>query len=134
MALTALSGVKVQQIACGANHSVALTLEGKVYFWGQYVHPVKDNEPLKYGRILAPKLLTSLNDQVITDIRAGSSHTLALNDRGQVFSWGYGMSGQLGTNARQNSIEPQMVQINPRIYVSKISAGVAHSSAITVTG
>ena len=80
--VTGLQNVKVTQIACGANHTVALTHEGKVYFWGQYVYPLKSNEPSKYGRILHPKLHSSIQREFITDVRAGSSHTLALNDCG----------------------------------------------------
>lgn len=49
--VTAMSNSKIQQIACGANHTVALTIEGKVYFWGQYAYPIKQNEPPRYGRI-----------------------------------------------------------------------------------
>jgi alpha-tubulin suppressor-like RCC1 family protein len=48
--------VKVNKLACGANHTIALTLEGKVFFWGQYEYPLKENEKPKYGRILSPKL------------------------------------------------------------------------------
>lgn len=58
--LPALANLKITQVACGANHTVALTLDGKVYFWGQYSLPVKGNEPAKYGRILSPKLHSSL--------------------------------------------------------------------------
>jgi alpha-tubulin suppressor-like RCC1 family protein len=69
-------------------------MEGNVYFWGQYSYPITEKEPKeRYGRILSPKLLTSLSNEFIIDIKAGSSHSLALTDRGQVYSWGHGMSG-----------------------------------------
>eukprot|EP00347_Sterkiella_histriomuscorum_P016162 403354247 len=132
--VSGLSDVKIRQIACGANHTVALSMQGQIYFWGQYVYPNKDNEAPKYGRVLAPRVMQTAEEQIFTDIRAGSSHTLALNDQGQIYSWGHGMAGQLGIDQRQNSIEPQLIHINKRIYFKKISAGVAHSSAISVTG
>jgi len=89
--ISGLANVKVQLIACGANHTVALSNQGKVYFWGQYCYPLKEGEPTRYGRILQPKLHISLTREFIVDIKAGSSHSLALNDQGALFSWGEGI-------------------------------------------
>jgi alpha-tubulin suppressor-like RCC1 family protein len=44
--------------------------------------------------------------EFIIDIKAGSSHTLALNDKGQVFAWGDGLGGQLGFGFKQNAVDP----------------------------
>jgi len=32
--VTGLANIRVKQIACGANHTVALSNDGKVFFWG----------------------------------------------------------------------------------------------------
>ena len=113
---------------------MALSSQGKVYFWGQYCYPLKEGEPTRYGRILQPKLHVSLSREFIVDIKAGSSHSLALNDQGALYSWGEGLQGQLGISLKQNSIDAQRVTLDKGVYLSKISAGVAHSAAITVFG
>jgi len=38
----------------------------------------------------------ALEAQIVLAVSCGESHTLALNDKGQVFSWGRGSDGQLG--------------------------------------
>lgn len=42
--------------------------------------------------------VVALDAQIIVAVSCGESHTLALNDKGQVFSWGLGSDGQLGLN------------------------------------
>jgi alpha-tubulin suppressor-like RCC1 family protein len=57
-----------------------------------------------YGMIREPKMLQSLMTEFIIDIKAGSGHSLALNDEGQVFAWGDGQAGQLGLGHKNLSI------------------------------
>lgn len=40
--------------------------------------------------------VVSLDAQNIVAVSCGEAHTLALNDKGQVFAWGLGSDGQLG--------------------------------------
>lgn len=42
--------------------------------------------------------VVALDAQIILAVSCGEAHTLALNDKGQVFSWGQGSDGQLGLN------------------------------------
>lgn len=42
--------------------------------------------------------VVALDAQIIVAVSCGESHTLALNDKGQIFSWGLGSDGQLGLN------------------------------------
>lgn len=42
--------------------------------------------------------VVALDAQIIVALSCGESHTLALNDKGQVFAWGLGSDGQLGLN------------------------------------
>lgn len=40
--------------------------------------------------------VVALDAQNIVSVCCGESHTLALNDKGQVFAWGLASDGQLG--------------------------------------
>ncbi|CAN6977807.1 hypothetical protein BRARA_I03809 [Brassica rapa] len=92
----------------------------------------------------------------IVSVAAGGRHTLALSDIGQVWGWGYGGEGQLGSGSRVRlvssphpipCIEPSSygkgsssmsseVQCGRVLgsYVKKIACGGRHSAVITDTG
>lgn len=42
--------------------------------------------------------VVALDAQIIVAVSCGKCHTLALNDKGQIYSWGLGSDGQLGLN------------------------------------
>ena len=42
--LGALAGVAVRRVACGSNHTLALSEDGRIYFWGMYVYPKQQLE------------------------------------------------------------------------------------------
>eukprot|EP00899_Mesostigma_viride_P016786 jgi/Mesvir1/25108/Mv21571-RA.1 len=54
----------------------------------------------------------------VVDVAAGSEHSVALTDAGQVFVWGWGEHGQLGRCTTANATTPQFVPLDH-------SAGVA---------
>ncbi|CAN7061397.1 unnamed protein product [Brassica oleracea var. botrytis] len=92
----------------------------------------------------------------IVSVAAGGRHTLALSDIGQVWGWGYGGEGQLGSGSRVRlvssphpipCIEPSSYgQVSSSMssevqcgrvlgsYVKKIACGGRHSAVITDTG
>lgn len=46
--------------------------------------------------LILPEQVVALDAQIIVAISCGEAHTLALNDKGQVFAWGQASDGQLG--------------------------------------
>ena len=75
--------------------------------------------------------MNSLLGVFIVDISAGSSHTLALSDDQKVYGWGDGTNGQLGVNKTMISSDAVQVALPDIMKIVKISAGVAHSGAVT---
>jgi alpha-tubulin suppressor-like RCC1 family protein len=49
-------------------------------------------------------------NQKIIKISCGSSHTLALSDKGTVFSWGSNSNGRLGQGKKEDISEPTLVK------------------------
>ena len=56
--------------------------------------------------MITKNLLRNVN---ITKVVCGKSHTLALNDNGQVYSWGDNSYGKLGQGKKPDIKEPELV-------------------------
>lgn len=72
----------------------------------------------------------------MTDVSAGSNHSLAVSKEGIVYSWGRGSQGQLGyrTDSPQNSDIPRQAQVVSHLTVIKAKGGVGYSAAVTEEG
>jgi alpha-tubulin suppressor-like RCC1 family protein len=62
-------------------------------------------------------------------VSAGSRHTLALSDSGEVYSWGWGHLGQLGHGDAKSLAAPSKI-LSLSTPVQYISAGGVHSACI----
>jgi len=106
-----LAGRTITQVEAGSNHSLALDSEGRVFAWGNNssgqlgngVGTGSSNVPV------AVDMSGVLAGRTITQIAAGASYSLALDDEGMVFSWGSGTSGVLGNGASTASNVPVAV-------------------------
>lgn len=61
-------------------------------------------QTLLYVYIPSLEQVVSLDAQNIVAVSCGEAHTLALNDKGQVFAWGLGSDGQLGLSNFEDCI------------------------------
>lgn len=89
-----LEGISVKWIASNESHCLFLTQDGKVYscgsgFCGILGHGNTADHP-------QPQLVNSLAHTNIVDVAAGVRHSVAVSDKGQVFTWGAADMGQLG--------------------------------------
>lgn len=83
----------VIDISCGSVHSCFLTDDKNIYTVGsKYYNGIGDND------ILVPTKI-ELNEKIISiSCGTGGYHTLALTNKGEVFSWGHNRVGQLCIN------------------------------------
>ncbi|XP_069138593.1 uncharacterized protein [Argopecten irradians] len=119
----------VTQVACGSNHSLAISDNGEVYVWG-------------YGKacgsksdVLSPMVISAWRSKV-TKVAGGMGHSMALTASGNVYSWGSGVDGQLGHGDKVLFLsEPQPLKHNKlRGKITEISCGEAFSAAVTENG
>ena len=104
-----LTGTIVVAIACGQNHSAALSRDGKVYMWGfnafgQIGDATTTNRSLPFA-ILGGSAL----NQTFTAISCGGAHTLAIDSIGRIHAWGMNSSGQLGDSTVTQRTSPILV-------------------------
>lgn len=92
--LEALKDCYISQISGGWRHTMALTSDGELYGWGWN----------KFGQLgigdntdhCSPLKVTFPDEEKVVQVSCGWRHTLAFTERGNLFSWGRGTSGQLG--------------------------------------
>ena len=117
-------------ISCGTVHNLALTEDGKVFSWGsiqggQLGFPseflINMNKKLNSDKNLylsTPTIIPffTKNNIEIVKISSGEAHSLALNNKGKAYSWGFGSNGQLGLGFCEDFFEPGEGFIKSRIF------------------
>ncbi|KAK5650940.1 hypothetical protein RI129_001969 [Pyrocoelia pectoralis] len=126
----------VKQAACGNTHSLLLTAEGKVYScgnndYGQLGH----DQPRKRPRMSMCNQVLALDAYHISHVACGYSHSMALNEWGQIFTWGSDIYGQLGHQlGQQTQPTPKILKALATLNVVQIVCGKNHSIALTSGG
>ncbi|XP_064632094.1 probable E3 ubiquitin-protein ligase HERC4 isoform X2 [Lineus longissimus] len=129
--LCSLHGLPIRQIACGGNHSFALTQSGAVFGWGRNFFGqlgVGHDRECQH-----PVLCRSLRSQKVKHIACGENHTAVLTKDGGVFTFGAGMYGQLGHSSKNNETLPRKVFELMGNKVTQISCGRCHTLALVGT-
>lgn len=123
--------VEVLSVSCGRCHTLAVTNNG-IYAWG-----ASQYGQLGLGRLLQtpnPELIVSLADEVIVDAVTGQYHSVALTMDGRVFTWGWGVHGQLGHGDTLQKNIPTLVNELLGSVIRTIAAGHAHTLCLTSDG
>ena len=122
--VTALIG-NVKKVSSGNNSACALTLNGKVYCWGDGLNGKLGNGSTSSSKV--PVQVTGMSSGV-TDLSHGNGHVCAIQS-GAAKCWGYGLTGALGDGLRTDSSVPVGVS-GLSSGVAKITAGYQESCAI----
>ena len=121
---------KVIDIAAGDYHSLALLEGGKIYSWGRnYFGQLGDGTTKERTR---PQLIKTIPGKVIR-ISAGTFHSLALLESGEVYVWGSNIYRQLGVNNIKAKALPQLIEGIPGKVVN-ISSGDNYSLVLLESG
>ncbi|XP_037544147.1 RCC1-like G exchanging factor-like protein [Nematolebias whitei] len=155
-----LAGVAVQQISSYGDCSLAVSRDGRLFGWGnseyrqlasvteftQVRRDRRDGRGLIHvprqssGQINAPRHLPLKGCGTLVEAACGGTQVAVLNDKGEVFVWGYGILGK-GPNLSESST-PEMIpptlfgrsEFNPSASITKIRCGLNHFAAVTDRG
>ncbi|EPQ26652.1 uncharacterized protein PFL1_05632 [Pseudozyma flocculosa PF-1] len=130
--------------SCGVTFSMLLTASGKVYAMGSSEKGQLGNgrtgEHFISGTKLAfdtfdePFLVKALADKKILELHCGQQHTIARDDNGYVYTWGFGGYGRLGLGTQQDQLAPTLVpqfaRENTLTRATHIYAGPTNSAVI----
>ncbi|PKL30717.1 hypothetical protein CVV43_05560, partial [Candidatus Saccharibacteria bacterium HGW-Saccharibacteria-1] len=129
---------RFKQIVAGGLHSCGVTDKGKVYCWGYNNYgQLGNNSTINNSIPVAVNISGVLAGKNIVAIAAADYHTIALDSNGQVYTWGYNSSGQLGNNTTANSSVPVAVNTTGVLAgktIKAISSRSAHNLALDTNG
>ncbi|WP_296661112.1 hypothetical protein [Rhodoferax sp.] len=119
---------KIDQVATGDWHGLALDASGKVWSWGMDI-----SGQLGHGRILGrsvPTVVAGLSD--IVGLDAGGFHTHAVDRAGNVWVWGDNGSSQFGNGSYLSSSTP--LRLDSIDEVQSLASGNLYTLALKRDG
>lgn len=121
-----LAAEKVVGVAAGSVHTVLWTDRGDVYTFGRgssgrLGHGTQENEN-------APRMVQALTGKNVVGAAAGVHHTVVWAERGEVYTFGHGYSGQLGHGTKDDELTPRMVQA--LVGQKVIDAAASHCTVV----
>ncbi|GAA5968733.1 hypothetical protein JCM11641_000713 [Rhodosporidiobolus odoratus] len=124
----------IRTIRAGADTSALITESGKIWTWGnsEYAQALHGRTIDQISAPLAIDLSFLPSPRRIADFRCGGSFSFLLDDRGSVYSCGYGALG-LGKDTLQ-SLKPRRIDKLEGEGVSRISAGWGYAAAVRDAG
>ncbi|XP_059922232.1 E3 ubiquitin-protein ligase HERC2 isoform X1 [Gadus macrocephalus] len=131
--VAALSNYVVKKVAVhsGGRHAMALTVDGKVFSWGEG----DDGKLGHFSRMNCdkPRLIEALKTKRIRDIACGSSHSSAITSSGELYSWGLGEYGRLGHGDNTTQLRPKLVKVLLGHRVVQVACGSRDAQTLALT-
>ncbi|CAI5517812.1 unnamed protein product [Closterium sp. Naga37s-1] len=140
----------VVQVSCGDSHAAAVSNSGLLQTWGYNEHGQlgigracdglqKPHLVTSFQRFLDDPPLTCPHGVRIVAVACGGFHTAAVDARGEMYTWGGGLMGQLGhrtLQARGGTCEvvPRRVVALEGVSVTQVACGRTHTCALTHRG
>ncbi|XP_052278368.1 E3 ubiquitin-protein ligase HERC2-like [Dreissena polymorpha] len=131
--LVSLSQYVIKKVAVhsGGRHALALTVDGKVFSWGE-----GDDGKLGHSSRTncdKPKLIEALKNKRVRDIACGSSHSAAITSNGDLYTWGLGEYGRLGHGDNNSQIKPKQVTELAGQRVIQVACGSRDAQTLALT-
>jgi alpha-tubulin suppressor-like RCC1 family protein len=137
--------IHIDQIACGAHHTLALDSEGRIWSWGSAEYGQqggsKNYEDLgtregqskeQHFYYSIPRMLTGgLNGKRPLKIACGNLHNIAVTEDGCMWTWGWGQTGALGHGNRRFQLFPTVINALRGDPIRCIAGGARTTFAVT---
>ncbi|XP_018311637.1 RCC1 and BTB domain-containing protein 1 [Mycetomoellerius zeteki] len=135
---------RIVDIACGCNHSIALTESGEVYAWGVHEDEEEEEEEVqeeeqeqekeKTDKQTTPMQFDILVKKKVVHISCGAAFTVVIIDNGEVYGWGNNRYGQLGVGDMEDRTTPCQVDSLIGTVIVQVVCGDRHTLALTDKG
>jgi alpha-tubulin suppressor-like RCC1 family protein len=130
--LTSLKDYVIKEVSAGAEHCIAITIEGLCFAWGK-----NDNNQLGLGpdnpsNVKFPVMIKSVTH--IVKASCGYEHTVLLGFDSRIYSMGLGEGGVLGHGNVLTVVYPKLIQALKSVKIKEICCGAYHSTALDKDG
>ena len=102
-----LNGKNIVSVSAGVSHCLALDSDGNVYAWGKNLYG--ESGPDYTGTLgYVVRQITGISEDKIVKIAAGSYWSLAMDEKGKIYTWGgntYSCLGQMDTTEGKKGIK-----------------------------
>ncbi len=126
--------LKIEKIACGYTHSLALTTSGRVFSWGNGKYGCLGNSDKEVNDIPSIINLDYFCKEFIdiNSIGAGMYYSIASDKKGNLYSWGCGINGRLGHGDEHSVNKPKLVEyfLKKKITIKSFDCGDTHTAII----
>lgn len=132
----ALASLRVIQVSTSHLTTVALTDDGRIFSWGlREASGSFGNGAETSANVDVPTALNktgAIAGARIVQVAAGASRSTALSDSGELFTWGHGGYGALGTGSTDHALVP--VRVDATLFGPTGVTPVLLSSGYNTTG
>ena len=143
VSLDFFNGKHVRHVECGIRVSAAIDQDGSLWTWGEgkaYLGHEDIHLPELGGSydVAVPRRMNwpiSIDSNIrVASVSLGWSHTVILDDKGDVYTWGYGGNGRLGHGDETSRVAPSRVHDIPPHEIAAVAAGGAFTVARSKSG
>jgi alpha-tubulin suppressor-like RCC1 family protein len=118
-----------KKVVSGYSHNIALKSNGKLLSWGDNTYG-QLGVATAGGSIWYPVTVSGISS--VVDVATGYQHSLAVNDNGTVWAWGYNYDGELGNGT--GILQTAPIEVPGLSGIDNVSAGYYHSFAVKNNG
>ena len=112
-----------------------MTDKGYLYAWGRgFEGQLGLSETIEIASV--PSYIKFFHGKQVTFIAAGAFYSLAVTEKGEMFSWGEAKLGQLGVGRHREVRTPKQIDFPPSedgepVRIKSCAAGFGHSAALS---
>ncbi len=123
-------------VVTSQSHALVLTNTGTVYGWGANTSGQVGNGAMTAWETKPVQVMASASQPLsgIVALSAGANHTAAIDDNGNVWTWGANTTGQLGNGDTSGTAQAYPVQLSGVSGVVTVAAGATNSYALESNG
>jgi len=115
----ALENIDISAISAKSALSAALSRDGRIFTWGSGKTGALGHSNARSTNVSLPALVESVADQSFTQIGCGKYHMAAINQNGQLYTWGNQDHGVLGREIK-STMGSSKKTYNPKTLLDSV--------------
>jgi alpha-tubulin suppressor-like RCC1 family protein len=119
-----------KQVATGGSHTAAVKTDGTLWTWGNGTDGILGNNDTS---IRSTPVTTFAGGNNWKQVAAGTLHTAAIKTDGTLWTWGLGISGQLGDSTITSTSTPVTTFAGGSSW-KQVTIGGSHTAAVKTDG